>query len=258
MGSIFNWILDVMRRRGLRMPACGSMRVDDIELRIFTGTQLPESTDHLIHIHKPLDFLLRLDDMAVRLAPQRMVEIGIFHGGSAIYWHQRLKPKCLSVLDITPGVPSFEAYVRRNRLQTMRAHFGVSQDDTTAVRRFVTEDMGGAPIDLVIDDASHMYAPTLAAFECLFPMLRPRGAYVIEDWAWGHAMGWPPTHWSEHPLMSPLIAEAMLACGHMTNVINRVEIDKNYAVLWRGDAPLPQDGSFRLKDHYCARGFALP
>ena len=46
--------------------------------------------------------------------------------------------------------------------------------------------MDGEPLDLVIDDASHLYGPTMASFEVLFPRLRPGGLYVIEDW-------FPPT-----------------------------------------------------------------
>ena len=40
--------------------------------------------------------------------------------------------------------------------------------------------------DLIVDDASHLYRPTLASFEVLYPRLRPGGTYVIEDWAGDH------------------------------------------------------------------------
>ena len=38
----------------------------------------------------------------------------------------------------------------------------------------------------MIDDASHLYEPSLASFETLFPLLRPGGTYIIEDWKWEH------------------------------------------------------------------------
>ena len=41
-------------------------------------------------------------------------------------------------------------------------------------------------LDLVVDDASHTYEETKASFEFLFPLLRPGGIYVIEDWSWAH------------------------------------------------------------------------
>jgi predicted O-methyltransferase YrrM len=231
------------------------MRVRDVELRVVEASPPPEATDHLIHIHKPLDHLLSLDEIAMRVAPSHMVEIGIFHGGSTVYWEHRLTPRRLVAFDIAPGAPALQSYIRRHDLgRTVEAHFGVSQDDAGSLRRLI----GADPIDLVIDDASHMYALTLAALECLLPLVRPGGAYVIEDWGWGNVFAWPSELWAEHPLMSPLIAEAMLTCGYGGDVIRRIEIDRGNAVLWRGATPLPRDGSFRLKDHYAARDFALP
>jgi hypothetical protein len=38
-------------------------------------------------------------------------------------------------------------------------------------------------LDLVIDDASHLLGPTRSSFNVLFPLLRPGGVYVIEDWS---------------------------------------------------------------------------
>ncbi|WP_280408356.1 class I SAM-dependent methyltransferase [Nocardia brasiliensis] len=37
------------------------------------------------------------------------------------------------------------------------------------------------PLDLVIDDGSHLSAHVIASFDVLFPALRPGGMYVIED-----------------------------------------------------------------------------
>ena len=58
------------------------------------------------------------------------------------------------------------------------------------------------------------------------------------------------------PLMSPLLAELMLVCGHATGVIDKVEINERLAVAWRGPAELPRD-RFRLADHLIPRGFAM-
>ena len=37
----------------------------------------------------------------------------------------------------------------------------------------------------MIDDASHLYHPTVTTFELLFPRIRKGGRFVIEDWATG-------------------------------------------------------------------------
>ena len=57
-----------------------------------------------------------------------------------------------------------------------------------ALASIVAKEFEGEPIDLVIDDASHLLEPTRASFEVLFPRLRTDGLFVIEDWAWEHAI----------------------------------------------------------------------
>jgi cephalosporin hydroxylase len=205
MSGFSDRVSGTVGRGGIPMPACGAMWVRDVELRVVEEPPIPETTDHLIHIHKPLYHLLRLDELATCVAPAHMVEIGVFHGGSTVYWEHRLAPSRLVALEIAPGAPALEAYIRRHDLgRSIEAYFGVSQQDAFTLRRLI----GAEPIDLVIDDGSHMYGPTLTALECLLPMVRPGGAYIIEDWGWGHVFGWPTELWAEYPLMSPLIAEA--------------------------------------------------
>jgi hypothetical protein len=150
-----------------------------------------------------------------------------------------------------------EKYVRRHRLSSViRLHLGVSQDDAVALRRIVETEFGGQPLDAVIDDASNKYAETLASFECLFPLARAGGAYIIEDWGWGHHKGWPADAWADRPLLSPLITELMLVLAMREGFIDRIEINDFYTVIWRGTASLGPD--FRVKDSYKSRGFALP
>jgi hypothetical protein len=47
-------------------------------------------------------------------------------------------------------------------------------------------ELQGAPLDLVIDDASHRLRETISSFEVLFPLLRPGGLFLLEDWDWQH------------------------------------------------------------------------
>jgi hypothetical protein len=65
----------------------------------------------------------------------------------------------------------------------VHAYYGIDQADATALRRIVAGEFAGAPVDLVIDVASHVLAPTRSSFNVLFPLLRPGGVYVIEDWS---------------------------------------------------------------------------
>jgi demethylmacrocin O-methyltransferase len=56
----------------------------------------------------------------------------------------------------------------------------------------LTERMG--PIDIVIDDGSHLSAHVLTSFQILFPALRPGGIYVIEDLQTSYWPGWNGGH----------------------------------------------------------------
>jgi SAM-dependent methyltransferase len=234
------------------------LRVRDIELRFRGGLyRPPASSDDVIYVHKNAAFVSAMVERLDLTQPKRMIEIGILDGGSTIYWHHRYDLERLVAFEIQTEAPCFTHYLERNALTgKVRAHFGISQTERDRMRAAIENDFGGAPVDAVVDDASHEYAPTKAAFETIFPFLRPGGAYLIEDWAWGHDHKWPPSAWADLPLMSPLLSELMLVCGHATGVIDRVEITPRFAVIWRGPAELPKD-RFRLPDHYTARGFSV-
>lgn len=198
-----------------------------------------------------------MDEALGRIRPKFMIEIGIHDGGSTIYWHHKYAPDRLAAFDIAPQAPFFTRYLERNGLtNTIRAHFGISQTDREQMRAAIAQDFGSEPVDAVIDDASHQYVETKTAFEVVFPFVRAGGAYIIEDWAWGHTQNWPPDAWVDQPLMSPLLSELMLVCGHASGVIDKIEIDRRFAVIWRGAAALAKD-RFRLADHYVARDFSI-
>jgi hypothetical protein len=177
-----------------------------------------------------------------------MVEIGLLHGGSAIYWEQRFCPERLDLFDITPSIPALEDYMMRHQLDHVHLHLGISQDDRAAITSILD-----APIDAVIDDASHQYAETLASFEAIFPLIRPGGVYIIEDWAWGHAAGW--RGWDERPLLSPLIMQLVLMAADERQPIFHVDVTGAFAVIERGYGTLDQN--FRVKDYYNPRGLDI-
>jgi SAM-dependent methyltransferase len=235
-----------------------TLRIRDIELRFVGGLHRPPpSSDEVIYVHKDGAFVAAMNDALGRVRPRRMVEVGILDGGSAIYWQHRYNLTRLAAFDILPEASALTSYLARNKLdETVRVHLGVDQADRDRMRAAIESDFGGEPVDAIIDDASHQYAPTKAAFETAFPYLRPGGAYIIEDWAWGHTRDWPADAWAEEPLMSPLLCELMLVCGHRSGVIDKVEIDRRFVVVWRGPADLARDG-FRLADYYVARGFSV-
>jgi|GEM_PF-2733169 len=122
--------------------------------------------------------------------PRRVLEIGIFKGGSVVLFSELWRPERLVAVDIAvEPVPALAEYIRRCDLaESVRPVFGIDQADAAAMRSVISSELGAAPLDLVVDDGCHFYEETRAAFETVFPFLRHGGIYVIEDWGWAH---WP-------------------------------------------------------------------
>jgi predicted O-methyltransferase YrrM len=236
-----------------------TVRARDVTLQIWDRlARPPASSTQQIYLHKSRLLLSNLAATVDRIAPRRVVEIGIMDGGSTIYWAERYGVERLAAFDLVEQAPHLLQYLERHRLtDRIRVHLGISQDDAPTMRALMEEDFPGGAVDFIVDDASHQYWDTRATLEILLPFVRPGGAYVIEDWAWGHAESWPSEYWKDRPLMSPLLSELMLVCGTRLGIIDRIEIDPSFVVLWRGSAALRRDGGFRLVDHYVSRDFAV-
>ena len=64
------------------------------------------------------------------------------------------------------------------------------QRDGPALAALCTE-LAPNGFDIIIDDASHIGAWSLASYQVLFDHLKPGGFYVIEDWGTGYWDDWP-------------------------------------------------------------------
>ena len=113
---------------------------------------------------------------------QNILELGIFQGGSIAFMDRLLKPRRIVGIDHSEKpVAALESYKKDNK--SVRTYYGTSQDDRKKVKEILATEFE-APIDLVVDDASHRYAETKRSFQIIFPYVRPGGLYIIEDWAW--------------------------------------------------------------------------
>lgn len=120
---------------------------------------------------------------------KRIVEVGIFQGGSALLLADMFPDAKILGVDWARGNPAIAHHIQRlGYSDRMRLHFGVSQDDPVMIPRLIDEAFQGGAPDLVIDDASHNYGFTTRCFDLLFPRLAVGGVYVIEDWGWSY---WP-------------------------------------------------------------------
>ncbi len=156
-----------------------------------------------------------------RVAPSADRRARCVQGGSTALLSELADPEKLVALDLSPGpVPALVEYIdRRGLADSVRPHFGVDQSDRARVAEIVRREFGSRPLDLVVDDASHLYEASRASFETLFPLIRPGGLFVLEDWRWQHKLADAAT---ESPVLSErarlAIAQRMmdLAEGRMT------------------------------------------
>ena len=115
---------------------------------------------------------IRRDFETRSMMPRTVLEIGIFRGGSAPFLHRFFNAERVVCVDRVQGpVIPLENY-RSRYPNVITAHYGVDQADRTAMREVIETDFA-EPIDLVVDDASHFYEETKAAF---FPDFRAHAA----------------------------------------------------------------------------------
>jgi hypothetical protein len=222
-----------------------------------TWDEVPPSTAELFVLLKPQHML---EDYLRRFRlerPRSIVEVGVYQGGGAAMLWQLCRPEHLIGIDLAPEPgPALSEFVAQRRADGLRVHWGVDQADTPTVLDIVERELGGAPLDLVIDDASHSYDLTRATFEALFPRVRPGGTYVVEDWGWAHWRGEPwqvdGGPFGEQPALSNLIFEISMAAASTPDLVAGVEVLHHHAVVRRG--PAPTGPPVPLRDLYEARG----
>jgi cephalosporin hydroxylase len=177
----------------------------------------------------------------------RVIELGIWDGGSVAFWNEVLQPEKLVALDnSTRGdSPSFQRFIQSKGLEgRLKTFWNTDQGNGRRLREIVEREFNGT-LDIVIDDASHVFEPTLASFEVLFPMLAPGGFYFIEDWQWFHEPEHehsPMARWVAHNL-SRLAVQLMESVGTSDDCIASVTVTKRFLAIERGKVVPPE---FRL------------
>jgi predicted O-methyltransferase YrrM len=245
--------------------------VDGVE---FVSGFGPESTPgRFTVIKKPemLDKYLTLSDL---IGGGVVVELGIARGGSAAWMALVMEPQLLVAVDIAEGrVAALDHLIETRGLErVILPHYGVDQGDRTRLIELVRRELDGRSIDVVIDDASHLLAPTRASFESLFPLVRPGGMYIIEDWevqnrnADAYAASRPPAEDEyaaaiaaqmrrervpvpENEPVSRLVIELTLAQATWGTAIDGFSVDKHWIAVRRGTADLDPE-TFRLRELY--------
>lgn len=198
--------------------------------------------------------------------PRRIFELGIYDGGSTAFLVQIARPDKIVAIDVNERrCAALDEFVASRQLETVVAtHYGVDQADAERIIEIADHEFGSEPLDLVIDDASHLVDETRTSFGVLFPRLRPGGWYVIEDWSWAHNdfYGWVPRLKSRAPL-SIVLFELMLAAAHHPDVIEEIVARNGWAAVRRGPAamaagPLDLTTSYGEAGEVLVRGMSEP
>lgn len=193
---------------------------------------------------------------AQTLSIERMFELGIFQGGSVVFYEKLFRPRRLVALDLSKPIAALDDYLSHSQLtEVVKPYYQVDQSDRARLQQILDAEFPGQAMDLVIDDASHLLGPTRTSFNVLFPRVRPGGIYVIEDWGWEH---WPgswqtsesPFH-SGTPALSTLIFELVMASASLPEVIASVKVSSNMVQVTRGPAELPDP--FDISSSYLVR-----
>lgn len=113
-----------------------------------------------------------------RNRPVTFLEIGIFKGGSIPMWKSYFAPDATLVfVDIDPECA-------RHAEPGTHVEIG-NQADAAFLSRLAARY---GPFDVVLDDGSHINAHQIASFEALWPHMRDRSVYMVEDC---HTSYWP-------------------------------------------------------------------
>lgn len=115
-----------------------------------------------------------------RSRPIRMLEIGVYKGGSLEMWRRYLHPSSLIVgIDINPSCKQYEDPDRN-------VHVRIGSQADPEFLANVADEFG--PFNVILDDGSHRSAHMVTTFQHMFDSVAEGGVYVVEDI---HADYWP-------------------------------------------------------------------
>lgn len=236
-------------------------RVDEQTLE-FKGVRFLITYDpKLYEVKSTLDrFLLLKDEVQLhdylklgqKVAPERIVELGIWQGGSTVFFDKAFRPKKMVAFELGQPVPALSAYIEHHGLQDrIKLNYKVNQADRGTIAAVLDREFPNQTIDLVIDDASHLLRETRASFNLIFPRLRPGGAYVIEDWAWAHWRRMWEGPLGATPPLTNLIFELVMTAARGRDIISSVTVLLNMVIVERGTGQLGDD--FDISKSYVIR-----
>jgi predicted O-methyltransferase YrrM len=209
---------------------------------ITSGKNRRKSDERAFTIVKSVGYLNQYISLSNIFKPKSILELGVFQGGGFAFLDALFEPSRMSAIEIDQtSIPPLHEWVLSHPGRSV--HFGKSQADTELLKDVVQHDLGGV-LDLVVDDASHLYEESKHSFETLFPLLSPGGYYVIEDWTWsyGDAYQGELAPNAEKAGLSNLVFDIIELQGS-TDIVSEVRTSRQLALIKKSATAtsVPQD-----------------
>jgi len=202
-------------------------------------------------------------EKAVAIGQQQRInkifEMGILHGGSVVLYEQIFSPEKIVAIEHSgkPVKPLAHYIAKHRKSHIVKPYYGINQADRSAMEKILSTEFPDRDVDLIIDDASHLYEETREAFNISFPYLKNGGLYIIEDWGWAHWSGdyWQKDHafFSGRKSLSNLLIELFMLAASCPGFVKDIVVEPSVITVSRGDEALPP-GKFNIADHYLLRG----
>ncbi|MBY0523262.1 MAG: class I SAM-dependent methyltransferase [Gemmataceae bacterium] len=106
--------------------------------------------------------------------PLRLLEIGVYQGGSLQMWREYFPKASLFAIDINAETLQWNGKIRDCKVTL------VDQGSPEALRDYVAKT--GGQFDIIVEDGGHTMHQQITSFNVLFPHVVPGGAYVVEDY----------------------------------------------------------------------------
>jgi predicted O-methyltransferase YrrM len=179
--------------------------------------------------------------------PMRILELGVWDGGSAAFWFQLLQPEKFVGIDIADREDSayFRDYVDAHNLsRRLKIRWRTSQSDRKRLLEIVKSEFD-APLDLVFDDGSHRYEPTSSSLSTILPLIRPGGFYIVEDWPWKENAVTSEAERRADPGLVPLISDVLRSMAYYgsksESLVSRVLVWPGFVAIERSATPAHMD-----------------
>jgi predicted O-methyltransferase YrrM len=204
------------------------------------------------------DFTLYYDEIK-DLKLEKVIEIGIYEGGSVAFMNAAFKPKKLLAIEFSEKrVKNLDKYIEAHtEAGSVLCEYGLDQSDKQRLPALLEKHFPNRDVDIVVDDASHLYEESKASFNMIFPYLRTGAVYIIEDWSWAHSgmalFEAADGLWHDKLSLSNLLFEVMLAYASCPGLISGVKVNKNMIFVTKGDRHI-EPGEFDVSAAYFTRG----